>query len=133
MDQRAKGERIDRAFFARGKRQTCFHRGGETGARLTKDDARAADGAILGINFSKARPGGRNSLEAITIHETAHGASRVFQGYSEFQIASAAFTVGRAATGLVPNGVIPPGKNDDYNNLLFDQTVIAACGPYPDK
>jgi len=66
-----------------------------------------ASGAILGINFSKARPGGRNSLEAITIHETAHGASRVFQGYSEFQIASAAFTVG-GAMGLVPDAVIPP-------------------------
>jgi RHS repeat-associated protein len=92
-----------------------------------------ASGAILGINFSRARPGGRESLEAITIHETAHGATRVFQGYSEFQIASAAFTVGRAM-GLVPDLVPPPNpNNDNYSNLLFDQTVIAACGPYPNK
>jgi len=44
---------------------------------------------------------------ALPSHETAHGASRVFQGYSEFQIASAAFTVG-GAMGLVPDAVIPP-------------------------
>ena len=68
-------------------------------------------GAFLGINFSKAVPGDRKSLEAITIHETTHGATRIFQGYTEFQIADAAYTVGRAM-GLVPSGVAPARARD---------------------
>lgn len=89
----------------------------------------------VGINLSLAKPGGADSIEATIIHETTHGATKHGGGFSEFEIADAAWVVGRKM-GVVPDGI---GRGIDkktdaaykYNRKLFDSTVGAVCGPYP--
>jgi hypothetical protein len=61
----------------------------------------------MGINLSKAQPGGIDSLEATVVHEMIHGATRQRGGYTHYEMASAAYTVGRIL-GLVPSGVAKP-------------------------
>ena len=108
---------------------------GQTAAHGTTNVTPAL--TTVGINLSKSKPGGEESLEAIGIHETTHAATKWGRGYSEFEIADAAWVVGRRM-GLVPEGV-GRGINSEskpaynYNRKLFDSTVIAACGPYPKK
>ncbi len=86
---------------------------------------------VISINFSKAAPTGQHSIGYTAIHETFHAAAK--NGfYTQFEIAKAAFDVGRKA-GIVPSLVEPPMRGDSeeadtYNSALFDQIIFNACG-----
>jgi hypothetical protein len=85
----------------------------------------------IGVNFSKASPGGRDAVAYIAIHETFHAAAS-YGLYNHYQMAKAAFEVGKKS-GIVPELVQQPMEGtseaaNKYNSVLFDQIVFNACG-----